>query len=414
MSYTALYGRDAADAPIHSDGYSYYVYVPATLIYHDPSLEALSNDWYRGIFPEFSGIRRWPATGRWLNLHPVGTAISMAPFFLVAHALSSWSNFPRDGFSFYYQHAAGLAGLVYMIAGLAVLGRILRPHFSGAVVLATLASITWGTNLFHYGVFDSTFSHAFSFFLICVWLLLVERWWTAPTRRRAIALGIVAALIVVTRYTNAIFLILFPLFGVASWPDFSDRWRDLWTRRRDLAIAVFAGAIAAAPNFILYKWITGQWLVSSYSAVGGGFDFGSPHLVGVLFSTQKGLFFWSPILLLAVLGTALARGWTRGLVVPVSIIFIADTYLVASWNYWQFGATFGHRAFTDGFALAAPFLAATFEWAARRRGRCAAMSLFTIAMILLSIAQMIQYWMGILPTENTTWTQYRTLFLRFQ
>jgi hypothetical protein len=210
-----------------------------------------------------------------------------------------------------------------------------------------------------------------------------------------------------------VFLIVLPLFGVASWRDCSCRWPDLWTRRRDLALAAGAGAIAAAPNFILYKWITGRWLVSSYSAVGGGFTFGSPHLMGVLFSTQKGLFFWSPVLLLAVLGTALAKGWTRGLVVPVSIVFLADTYLVASWNFWQFGATFGHRAFTDGFGLAAPFLASAFEWAARRRERSAVVSIVTIAMVLLSIAQMIQYWMGILPTENTTWTQYRTLFLRF-
>jgi hypothetical protein len=414
VAYVGLYGREGADAPIHSDGYSYHVYLPATFIYGDPSLAALANDWYGGTFPEFSGIRRWPSTGRWVNLHPIGTAISMAPFFLAAHAMSWWSDFPRDGFSFYYQHAAGLAGLVYMVAGLAVLARILRAHFTDGVVLATLASITWGTNLFHYGTFDSTFSHAFSFFLICVWLLLVDRWWIVPTPGRAIALGVVAALIVVTRYTNAIFLILLPLFGIASLHDVAVRLRELRTRGASLALAAVAAAIAAAPNFVLYKWITGQWFVSSYAAVGAGFNFGSPHLVDVLFSTQKGLFFWSPILLLAVVGAALAKGWTRGLVVPASIIFIADVYLVASWSYWQFGATFGHRAFTDGFGLAAPFLASTFEWAARRRWTVAVVSLLATAVVLLSAAQMIQYWMGILPTADTTWTQYRMLFLRFQ
>jgi hypothetical protein len=414
LSYVVLYSRDTADAPIHSDGYSYYVYLPATFIYGDPSLASLANDWYGGTFPEFSGIRRWPTTGRWLNLHPIGTAISMAPFFFAAHALSFWSNFPRDGFSFYYQHAAGLSGLVYMIAGLSVLGRVLRRHFSDGVVLATLVSITWGTNLFHYGVFDSAFSHAFAFFLICVWLLLVEHWWAAPTSRRAIALGAIAALIVVTRHTNAIFLVLLPLFGVARCRDVGRRGEELWTRRRDLALMALVGAIAAAPQFALYKWVTGRWLVSSYSAVGGEFNFGSPHLVGVLASTQKGLFFWSPILLFAVAGALLANGWTRGLVVPAFVIFVADVYLVASWNYWQFGATFGHRAFTDGFGLAAPLLASAFEWSARRRGRCAVVTLCATAMVLLSAAQMIQYWMGILPTADTTWTQYRTLFLRFR
>ena len=36
------------------------------------------------------------------------------------------------------------------------------------------------------------------------------------------------------------------------------------------------------------------------------------------------------------------------------------------------------------------------------------------AAVLLSIVQMIQYWIGILPFANTTWAQYRALFLRFQ
>ena len=32
------------------------------------------------------------------------------------------------------------------------------------------------------------------------------------------------------------------------------------------------------------------------------FHFDRPHLFGVLFSVQKGVFFWSPLLILAVLG----------------------------------------------------------------------------------------------------------------
>ena len=65
--------------------------------------------------------------------------------------------------------------MVYVLLGLAMLQRMLRRHFSDGVVLATLICITWGTNLFHYAVFDGTFSHAYAFFLVCVWMWLVER-----------------------------------------------------------------------------------------------------------------------------------------------------------------------------------------------------------------------------------------------
>ena len=36
------------------------------------------------------------------------------------------------------------------------------------------------------------------------------------------------------------------------------------------------------------------------------------------------------------------------------------------------------------------------------------------AAVLLSVAQMIQYWIGVLPMADTTWAQYRDLFLRFR
>src|SRR5207249_2034495 len=115
-------------------------------------------------------------------------------------ALSWWSNFPRDGYSFYYQYVVGLAGLAYAAAGLEVLRRLLRRHFTDGVVLATLVSIAFGTNLFHYAVYDGTFSHAFSFCLVAGLLLLTDRWWGDPTWPDAVALALVAGLLFLVRH----------------------------------------------------------------------------------------------------------------------------------------------------------------------------------------------------------------------
>jgi hypothetical protein len=144
------------------------------------------------------------------------------------------------------------------------------------------------------------------------------------------------------------------------------------------------------------------------------FRFGSPRLVDVLVSTQKGLFFWSPVLLLAVIGIVVGRGWVRHLRVAAVLVLGIQTYLTASWPQWQFGASYGHRAFTDGLGLMAPFLAACFERVAPRPYMRRVVAIGATAAVLLSIAQMIQYWIGILPYADTTWSQYRTLFLRFQ
>ena len=329
--YAFVYGRTNADQPIHSDGYSYYVYVPSVLLYRDTSLVLLANDWYGGTYPGFTGILPSPSTGRFLNPHPIGTAVMMAPFVGLGHILSWWSNFPLDGFSFFYQHAAGLAGLFYMLAGLAVLRRVLSRHFPAPIVLATLIITTWGTNLFHYGVFDATFSHAFAFFLVCALIALTEGWWDQPGPWPSIALGGVSALLVLTRHTDALFLAIVPLYGVTPATSLRDHFAELWRRRRPLALTAVVTLVGVFPQLLFYRRATGAWLASPYSAVGTGFNFSSPHLFGVLFSTQKGLFFWSPALLLTILGFFVTRARVRNLLAGAVLALVAETWLVASW-----------------------------------------------------------------------------------
>jgi hypothetical protein len=414
VAYAALYGPLDSPPPIHSDGYSYYVYLPSAFLYHDATLDALARDLHGGAYPEFTGIRRWPSTGRWLNLHPIGTAILMAPFFIVAHLLSVWSNLPRDGFSLYYQHGAALGAIAYALLGLAILRQMLRQQFSDGVVFATLICITWGTNLFHYMVFDGTFSHAYAFFMVCLFVWLTQQWWDRPTLTRSVAIGGVAGLNILIRHTNAIYVLVLPLYGIVHWEDVRARAIDLRDRWRMLAAAAIAGLIVLAPQLALYKWITGKWFVNAYVTYGMGFSLASPHVADTLFSTQKGLFFWSPILLVAAAGVLVATGRARALALPAIVVFAIQTALIATWSQWQFGATFGHRGFTDGFALAAPFMAASFEWVARHRRAIPVVAIGATTAVLLSVAQMIQYWIGVLPTADTTWAQYQELFLRFR
>ena len=108
-----------------------------------------------------------------------------------------------------------------------------------------------------------------------------------------------------------------------------------------------------------------------------------------------------------------ARGWVRNLILPAAIALALDTYLIASWGDWQFGGSYGHRGFTDAFSLLAVFLAAFFAWTAEPPKRVRFVAAGTTFAVALSLVQMVQYWRGILPIANTTWAQYRALFLRF-
>src|SRR6185436_7896029 len=122
------------------------------------------------------------------------------------------------------------------------------------------------------------------------------------------------------------------------------------------------------------------------------FTFGSPHIFGTLFSVERGLFFWSPILLFAVAGLVVARGWARGLAAVTVVVLALDTYLMASWYMWYFGVGYGHRAYVDALGLFAIFLAAFFAWAGERPRVATVVRVTTVAAVLLSALQTVQYW----------------------
>jgi hypothetical protein len=414
VGYWYLYSHQLVDRPIRADGVSYYQYLPAWIADGDPTFETQARDCCFGYITELPiGIERWPETGRWLDAHPIGVAVLMLPFFLVAHGLSWWSNLPQDGFSLYYQYIVGFAGLAYVVAGLTILRRLLLQHFSEAVVLATLASITFGTNLFHYAVYDSTYSHAFSFFLVALLLVLVELWWEAATVWRSVALAVVAALIILVRHTNVVLLAFVPLYGISRLADFRTKLNRLQQRRDLILLMLAVGLVCLSPQLMLYKWATGHWIANAYGD-GVSFNFGSPHILDTLFSVERGLFFWSPILLFSIGGLVVAKGWAREQAAATVTVLAAHTYLLASWYTWDYGAGFGHRGFTDVLAPFAVYVAAFFAWTARRPRLATLVRAVAVALVALSLVQTWQYWNGIIPSADTTWAQYRASFLRLR
>jgi hypothetical protein len=399
-AYVFVYATGLAPAPIRSDGFSYYVYLPSWFLYHDATLASVADDCCGGEFPAYTAIIRWPGTNRWVNAHPIGVALMQTPFFVIAHGLTRWTNLSPDGFTLYYQHAAGVSGLFWTVGGLWILAGVLRRHFSDGVTAATLVTILLGTDLFHYATFDSSYSHAYSFFLIAAFLAVVQRWNRDARVSTAVLAGVVAGLIVLVRHTNALLLLCFaPVFRKDA---------------RRFAVAAATFVLIITPQLVIYYRATGRAIISSYGEL--GFNFTSPQIAGVLFSTQKGLFFWSPVLLLACAGFVLlfrSKSPAHEFLLP-SLLFLAiDTYLIASWWDWQFGASFGHRGFVDALPLFAIGLAGFFEQALRRGSGRTVVTAVVVCAIALNMFQMAQYWNRLLPFSDTTWDQYRAVFLRW-
>jgi hypothetical protein len=410
LAYAWIYGSGLAPTPVRSDAVSYYVYLPAVFIHGDPSLTALAADCCGGQFPAYTAIIRWPATGAWVNAHPIGVAVLVSPFFALADLLARWGNLPRDGFWGLHTHLSGLAGPAYLVVGLLLVARVLTRTFRPRVVAATVVVLAFGTNLFHYATWDSLYSHVYAFCLLAALMAVLPAFYEAPSARTAAIVGALCGLLLLVRHTNALLLLVVPLYGLVDGAALRRRLGWAWQNRGVLALTAATAACTVLPQLWLYHRATGRWLVSSYGHL--WFRFDNPRIVAVLFSTQKGLFFWSPLLLVALAGVLVTRGGARAWVPPLLVIFPIQTYLVASWHDWQFGASYGHRAFTDDLALFAVPLGASLDWIVDSRQHRWALGLVAL-LVLLSAAQMIQVWLGIMPMADVTWARYRALFLRF-
>ena len=412
--YVYVYTSGVAPEPIRSDGFSYYVYLPSWFLHGDTTLASVARDCCGGAFPEETGILRWPGTRRWVNVHPIGVAVMQAPLFPIAHALTKWTNFSPDGFTLYYQHADGLAGLFMVVAGLALVRRFLRPHFSDGVVACTLIVLLLGTNLYHYATYDSSYSHPYSFLLVAAFMCLVSNWYERPSATTSILLGIVAGLIVIVRHPNALLLNLFWIYGLCLRPAAALRGRYL-RHRSDLLRMAAVGLLVLAPQLALYHQATGRLVVSSYGEL--GFNWTSPRIFDVLFSVTKGLFFWSPILAVAMAGLVLlarSEKRLRPFAMPALVLLAVHTYVIASWWDWQLGGSYGSRGFVDVLPLFAPGLAICFEWTARSRPRLIAGTVIVSAAVFLSVFQMLQYWHGLIPFNDMSADQYRAAFLKWR
>lgn len=405
LSLVVIYSTSLAAAPIRSDGEGYYLYLPGLLIHHDITMNTAIRRHFHGTVPVGLGVLPWGESGRYLIKYTMGLAVMIAPFFLAGGAIGLLAGAPLDGYSWPFQYAAAAAGLVYVLAGLGLLWRLLAQRFRPATVALTLTGLVFATNLFHYATYDSVFSHGASFFLFTLFLVLVQRLYALGRLRDFALAGAVAGLIVLTRPTNVCWLIFGLGYGVYSRETLCGRL-TFWKRHvPGLALAGLAALAVFAPQMLYWKAVTGSWLVYSYQ--GEGFNFTEPQLFNVLFSVRKGLFFWSPFLLVALAGLSSLPRKAPEWLLPMALYLPLHVFIVASWHEWAYGGSFGHRAFTETLPLFAFCFAALYERVNRPVWRVG-LTLITLLCAMLSVWLMLKYWQRAIPFD---WTNWR-IFLR--
>ena len=425
---------------------------PAVFVHGDLGMSSLIEEratyYHDPIYETWSGITRFEDTENYLDKYPMGVAVMELPFFIPAHIgtliLTNFINVAPNGFTKPYEIMIGLSGMIYMIAGLFILKRFLDKYFRPKVVYFTLLVLLFGTNLYHYGTYDSGFSHTFSFFLFAALLYFLPKWYNKINFKNSIILGIISGMIMLVRPTNGLVLMIIPLWGLSltQLPSFlKKRIQLFWQNKLQILTFLLTSMLILLPQIFYWKYITGQWLFFSYQ--GEYFDFANPQIGNVLFSIQKGLFFWAPVLLFGVIGLGMMfvkiirsklkaqnksqnseqanqltsqlvnnnanlRSLVSNLLLPITLYLLLNIYVISSWWAWSYGGSYGHRAFIESFALFAIPMAYFYKFIFGLKNRFVKylVLLLSIALCLLSLYTMFLYWKGLIPIDGTNWEVY--------
>jgi len=382
---------------IDSDGKGYYAYLPA--IFTDQNIQQLNAN--NAFTNELNGKN--------FIKYPVGVALLISPFYFIALLFSLIAGVAVHGYSLPFQIAVQVAALIYSIIGIWFSGRLM-DFYSISLVhkRMTLLLLFFGTNLLYYTLFLGCLSHVYSFAAIAAFLYFTKSYFIHLDGRQLLWSSVALALVVLLRPFNLLVLMAIP-FLAGSFDNLKLGLSTLFSQKRLVLFipSIFIGVVFI--QLLLWKVQTGHWIIWSYS--NEGFYFNKPAIFEVLFGFRKGLFVYSPLLLLIIPGIWVLKKQSFCSAISITAFIAILVYTISSWWNWYYGDGFGHRAFIDYYALFALLIAFGLQALNSNALRILWLS-FAGFTLMLNCIQSYQYETDILHHHNMNAKKYAFTFLK--
>ncbi len=374
-----------------SDAVQYFSYLPSLLLDYDLDFEDEYTVFYeedpegrKGFKETF--LDRSTATGLKLNFGPIGTAILWSPFYAATHLFVG----SEDGMSQPYRTAVSIASALYAAVGLFLCYRLARRFASPFASFAAVVALWWATPVAYYMYVAPGMSHAVSLFAVAIFFSLWP-WAAAGGPGRWGVWGAAAGLMALVREQD-LFFAAAALGAVLS------------TSERLKKLAAFGGTafVVFLPQLAVYQVLNGT--PEPAPEIRRKMIKYSPHFFEVLFSSEHGLFFWSPILLLFLCGGLLLLKRQRAAGFVLLAAFVAQVYISGAVDSWTQAGAFGARRFVGAtaiFAIWGAFLCSALEPRLRKAGVAAFASVF----ILWNVSLMIQFGCGLMDRQRLVWSE---------
>ena len=399
---------------VRGDGVGYYAMARSLLIEHHLDF---SKDWLAantsfrmGHLAADGSIdpTNYTATGHLKNHFSVGPAILWSPFLIVTHVGvlfydSLGGHVAPDGFSKPYIIVMALATALYGFLALWISFRLAREYMPERWAFLATLGVWFASSLPVYMYFNPSWSHAHSAFTVALFVWYWNRTRAGRSTKQWVILGALGGLMMNVYYVNALVL-LFPLIEtLCCIPEGAPRAGNSHQRSGSFStIASSAIVVSGAflPTLITKKIIYGGYLNFGYTE---RWDWASPALLKVSFSSEHGLFSWTPIIILAVAGLFLFQKHDRTLAFSSIAVFAVYLYTIGCYEDWAGLSSFGSRFFISLTCLFILGLAAVFQaleraWTQRRAAVLA--SVMTVAFVAWNLGMMFQWGTHLIPARG--------------
>ena len=384
--------------PIRSDGAAYYAWTEAILHWNFSFCDLPKNN---GALSQITARNPEHPDRCELKYEP-GLALLRFPVMGPVAAIAGGDSKDLTHVSVAEEKANQWLSVLALLLAITFMGAAMRGLGVGRLLTdATLLIATFGTGLFHYATYDSSYTHIYTAMLVAALVYLGVRAHQLRQRPNALLVFGISFFVVSIREIDVVPLVLLE----GAWllrPGNPSAWASRIGETVKAALPAVIGIVLAVGVQTFYNhWSSGRWALSAYGSE--SLSLSELKEGSVLASYDHGLLLWYPamvVLLIVPLLRERSRQWgVLGLVMVVPLVVI-----YGSWNPWWLGGAFGQRGMVDVVPVVAVGGAVGLA-ALRPRERAVALGVCVIC-AFVTLELMSGYWNGTLPFDHDTSTQY--------
>ena len=402
--------KDYKEGAIEADAKGYYAYLPAVFIYHDLNFgffDQIERTTYSN--PNLYYDYRMDISHKMIDRYYAGTAVCLLPFFLAGHSITLLTGLPADGYSYYYMLMVHIGALFYFLLGLLGLRRLLRTYqVTEKNIALVLAAMVFGTNLFYYVVTEFGMSHLYSFTAITWLCVTIRAYFSGYKIKYLVYSALLLGMITLIRPVNLLVVLAIP-FLASDTDSLIIEIRNLFSKSWVLILAITSFIVVVSIQLVIYKISTGSFFVDSYQQF--GFNFLKPEIINFLFSYRKGMFVYTPLLLLSLVGFVYLFRSSRYQFYTLLGFLSIVIYVLSSWFMWFYGGSFSQRVMIEFYPFFSILLAIAMQKIVNRKSKIVFLSLMFLAVILCQV-QTYQYRRMQIHWSDMNKEKYWDVFMR--